>query len=347
MRHLELHILQSVPVSCLNRDDLGSPKTAYFGGVKRARVSSQCWKRAVREFAKETAPELFQGRRTRLIVAPLAERLRTLGAEDPEGVALRLADALAGINTRAVKAGRPQVKTLFFTSPLELEAVAQAYVQSKDAGKAVAALKKVRWTDAADIALFGRMVAQDHSLTVEGAAMFGHALSTHKAEAELDFYTAVDDLQPDDENGAGMMGTLEFHSAVFYRFAALNLDMLADAAHLGALLQEQRRTIAEHFVEAVVKAVPGARRNSMNAAVLPGCVLAVLRERGHPIQLVNAFETPVKGPGLMAASVRAMKEELAALKRRWGLESAAEYELSPETDTTFAELLAGVATHVR
>ena len=49
MKHLELHIIQSVPVACLNRDDLNSPKTAVFGGVQRARVSSQSWKRAIRE----------------------------------------------------------------------------------------------------------------------------------------------------------------------------------------------------------------------------------------------------------------------------------------------------------
>ena len=45
---IEFHILQSFPVTCLNRDDVGSPKTAMIGGTMRARVSSQCWKRAVR-----------------------------------------------------------------------------------------------------------------------------------------------------------------------------------------------------------------------------------------------------------------------------------------------------------
>ena len=70
MRHLELHILQSVPVACLNRDDLGSPKTAVFGGVQRARVSSQCWKRAIREYSSELLPLRFNGERTRLIVDP-------------------------------------------------------------------------------------------------------------------------------------------------------------------------------------------------------------------------------------------------------------------------------------
>ena len=46
--HIEFHILQSFPVTCLNRDDVGAPKTAMIGGSLRARVSSQCWKRQIR-----------------------------------------------------------------------------------------------------------------------------------------------------------------------------------------------------------------------------------------------------------------------------------------------------------
>ncbi len=68
MKLIELHILQSFPVSCLNRDDVGAPKTAIFGGVTRARISSQCLKRAIREHAKELCPELFAGERSSLIV---------------------------------------------------------------------------------------------------------------------------------------------------------------------------------------------------------------------------------------------------------------------------------------
>ena len=82
--------------------------------------------------------------------------------------------------------------------------------------------------DAADISIFGRMVANDHSLTVEAASMFSHALSTHKVDNEIDFFSAVDDLQTKDESGAGITSTLEFNSATYYRFAALNLDMLAN-----------------------------------------------------------------------------------------------------------------------
>ena len=85
------------------------------------------------------------------------------------------------------------------------------------------------------------MVANDHSLTLEGAAMFSHPISTHKVDNELDFFSAVDDWQNEDESGAGMTGTLEFNSSVYYRFAALNLDMLADKDHLRCMDVDERK----------------------------------------------------------------------------------------------------------
>jgi CRISPR system Cascade subunit CasC len=215
MKHLELHILQSFPVACLNRDDLNSPKTAIFGGVQRARVSSQSWKRAIRELAAEISPR-FQGQRTRLIVEPLRDALIAEGVAEVEalGKAKALAEALATFDTKAEReSGKLKVKTLYFTTLAELQKLASAFNETGDAKKAVKKLKLDELLkDAADIALFGRMVANDHSLTLEGAAMFSHALSTHKVDNEIDFFSAVDDLQPEEEAGAGMTGTLEFNS---------------------------------------------------------------------------------------------------------------------------------------
>ena len=341
MRHLELHILQSVPVACLNRDDFGSPKTALFGNVQRARVSSQCWKRAVRELMQEEAPALFGGQRTRLILDPLCRILHEqhgLAEEEARKKAEELGAAVSKLDTPPVR-----VKTLFFTSPLELEALAAAYVATGNAKKAVKELAKHPLKDAADIALFGRMVASDHSLTLEGAAMFSHALSTHKVSNEIDFFAAVDDLQPEDEAGAGMTGTLEFNSATYYRFAALNLDLLEQ--HLSALSAEERREVVCNFVTATLRAVPGARKNSMNAATLPSHVLAVVREKGHPVQLVNAFEKPVwtRG-GLMEESVSQLEREYTHLKETWGLEATLECRM-PEL--SLSVLLQEVEQHVR
>jgi CRISPR system Cascade subunit CasC len=401
MRHLELHIIQSVPVACLNRDELNSPKTAVFGGVQRARVSSQSWKRAIREMAKEKDAVMFKGNRSRRMVCELATRLES--KDITKDIAVIIAEQVAGIvetlDSKTDADGFRKIKTLMFFSDAEYDAIANAVTNdikvsaekvkcslnaietSKEAlkkiddekkqelvkkelekmekelekdkkalGKAFSdkairdVIKSVQLKDAADIALFGRMVANDHSLTVEAASMFSHALSTHKVDNEIDFFAAVDDLQPKEESGAGMTSTLEFNSATYYRFAALNLDMLADKEHLGALTHEERQSVVRTFVEATVKAIPGARKNTMNGNTLPIYVLGVVREKGHPIQLVNAFETPVRSSqGYAAKSVELLKSEYAKFADTWGIKAIFEKAIP---DVSMKVFLDGVVEHV-
>jgi CRISPR system Cascade subunit CasC len=344
MKHLELHIIQSVPVACLNRDDLNSPKTAVFGGVQRARVSSQSWKRAIREMAKEIAPERFKGERTRLMFEPLVKEIETVGlsATDATDGAKKIVDALVKLDTKSTDKVRST--TLYFMSPLELQTLARIYAETKDAKKALKSIDAKSLKDAADISIFGRMVANDHSLTVEAASMFSHALSTHKVDNEIDFFAAVDDLQPKEEPGAGMTSTLEFNSATYYRFAAVNLDMLADKDHLGALTNQERQSVLHAFVEATIKAIPGARKNTMNSNTLPVHVLGVVREKGHPIQLVNAFESPVRSSqGYAAKSVELLKLEYAKLEATWGVKAVFEKAIPDVSMTAFLE---GVIEHV-
>jgi CRISPR system Cascade subunit CasC len=354
MKIIELHILQSFPVSCLNRDDVGAPKTAVFGGVTRARISSQCLKRAIREQAQEMSPKLFAGNRSRLIITPLADALTKHGVAEAKAtdIAKQVGDYLATADKAAEKKGELKVKTLMFLSPAEVDAVAKALAEivkkdpkAKELEKAVAkACKSAALKDAADIAIFGRMVASDHSLTLEGAGLFSHALSTHKADNDIDFFSAVDDLQKAEEAGAGMTGTLEFTSATYYRYAGLNLDLLADAAHLGALTPAERKSVVDTFLRAAILAVPNARKNSMNAHTLPGCVLGLLKENGQPLQLVNAFEEPVSSKsGLMKASIDRLKEHHKQLKETWGIKPSLEVAIP---DKPLDEFCKEILSHV-
>lgn len=386
MKHLELHILQSFPVACLNRDDLNSPKTAIFGGVQRARVSSQSWKSAIRKVAKDDLPNMA-GHRTKRLVCEITKRLVGQGMDKSFATksAELAAEQISKLDTKRDDEGYLKVKTLCFLSPAELDAVARAIYEDGElqqtAGKLAVLLQKsdrsetenkdlekllkacenriakkeigktikgVQLKDAADIALFGRMVADDHSLTVEGAAMFSHALSTHTVDNEIDFFAAVDDLQPKEQAGAGMTGTLEFNSATYYRFAALNLDMLTDKDHLGPLneegkgvvTQEERRKVVEAFIRATLMAVPVARKNSMNGNTLPGFVLGIVRGKGHPIQLVNAFENPVKrtgGKGLFEVSLEKLLEEYKSLKQTWDLDEKVRVEMPRDGLKQFIE----------
>lgn len=333
MKLIELHILQSFPVSCLNRDDVGAPKSAVFGGVNRARISSQCLKRAIRETAKELAPGVFMGDRSRLIIEPLAKAVEAKGVdvERARTLARDAADELSSVDKKREKEGKLQVSTLTFLSPMEIEELGNALAvaaQNEDKPKSLSkliskAVKSVQLKDAADIAVFGRMVASDHSLTVEGAGMFSHALSVNRVDADIDFFAAVDDLQSRDDSGAGMTGILEFNSACYYRYAALNLDMLFDADHLGALATAERKVIVDAFIRAALTAVPNARKNSMNANTLPSFVRGILREKGHPLQFINAFEKPlrpVSGRSLSETARDAMLEHHDSLTKTWGIE---------------------------
>lgn len=365
MKLIELHVLQSFPVSCLNRDDVGAPKSAIFGGVTRARISSQCLKRAIRLHAKDLCPSLFAGERSKLIVKPIAKAAERHGAPADKAleVSEKFCDRLATMDKDAFKKkGVLKVKTLMFLSPAEREEIGKALAtilsESKDAKaldkkiKSVAGcMREAKLKDAADIALFGRMVAADHSLTLEGAAMFSHALSTHRADNDIDFYTAVDDRQKDDpmveeedRAGSGMMGTLEYTSAVYYRYAGLNLGLLAKDDHLGALSEAERKSVVDAFIRATILAVPGARKNSMNAHTLPGHVLGLVKDKGQPVQLINAFEKPVfSRNGLMGASIDALKEHHERLKETWGIHPALETAIpDADLDTFCKEIVAHV-----
>lgn len=360
MKLIELHILQSFPVSCLNRDDVGAPKSAVFGGAPRARISSQCLKRAIREYAQDHLPEArFHGNRTKLIVGPLTDALAKHGITDADLAlehATNIADKLAKLDSKTTKDGRnAQVGTLTFLAPSEIDGIAEKVAalvlsnpKAKDYEKKLDQFAKgAGLMDAADIALFGRMAASMPSLTLEGAAMFSHALSTHKTENDLDFFSAIDDLKPKgDDAGAGMIGTLEFNAAVYYRYAAINLDLLSDADHLGTLTSEERRQIVAAFIKATCLAVPGARKNSMNAFVPPSCVLGVYKDAGQPIQLINAFEKPIRsnGCGIVEASIDELNKHHQHLKQTWGIETTTEV-MVPEVP--LANLIERLASHVQ
>ena len=192
MKLIELHILQSYPVSCLNRDDVGSPKTATFGGATRARISSQCLKRAIREYAQDNLPDArFGGERTKLIVGPLVAALKAHGISDDK-VALEhaknIADKLAKLDPKAKD--DPKVGTLIFLAPSEIDSIGKQVAElvsadpkTKGYEKQLAKFcKSAGLVDGADIAIFGRMAASMPSLTLEGAGLFSHALSTHKSD---------------------------------------------------------------------------------------------------------------------------------------------------------------------
>lgn len=345
MNLIELHILQSFPVTCLNRDDLGAPKTAYFGGCQRARVSSQSWKRAIRTLAKEQSGDYFSGQRTRFLIRELLEAYQKYDLT--ENQANRLAVTTAESLGKVDSLEKGNVKTLLYFSPMELAQVVSSVMDAdplpvlaivdddtankKNKADAEKKLKtitdkaakklKSRVKDNADIAIFGRMVADDHSLMVEGAGLFSHALSTHAATNEIDFFSAVDDKNILGDEGAGHIGTLEYNSACYYRYVGLNLDMLNDPDHLAHFEPGEINLVITSFIKSAIMAVPGARKNSMFGFNPPAYVMG-LRRSGQPLSLVNAFETPMKSAeGYVEKSIAEMKAHWKNLNTAYGLQT--------------------------
>jgi CRISPR system Cascade subunit CasC len=327
--YVDVHVLQTVPPSNLNRDDAGSPKQAVYGGVRRARVSSQAWKRATRVAFADRVPEAELATRTKKISALLADRVaERTGLE--VAAATRIASSLLA-GSLGIKAGKKAEETaylLFVGRPqierlVDLVADRAAELASLDDAALTAALagQPVRAELAKghpiDVALFGRMVADIPALNVDAATQVAHALSTHEVEIEFDYFTAVDDENPAEETGAGMIGTVEFNSATLYRFATVGVHQLLD--NLGGQL-DAAATALEVFLASFVTSMPTGHQNSFAHRTPPYLVAVVLRE-DQPVNLVSAFEAPVRanGAGIAEESAVRLVTELNKASDLWDL----------------------------
>jgi CRISPR system Cascade subunit CasC len=319
---LELHLLQNFAPANLNRDDTGSPKDCEFGGYRRARISSQCLKRAIRTAFKdeEMLPAERLAQRTKRVVEALTDRLQAQGKDRSQArdVVARL---LEGVNLKLAKEDKTEY--LLFLGEAEIagaveiclthwEALAAAVASSEagsggrgrssakktgraaGAGEEKAAIEAfdtlLNGGKAADLALFGRMIANLPERNITAACQVAHALSTHKVSMEFDYYTAIDDRKPDDTAGADMIGTVEFNSACFYRYANVDINQLRANLRGDVALADQT---VNAFIHAAVGAIPTGKQNSMAAQNQPSFVMAVVRERGL-WSLANAFVRPVR-----------------------------------------------------
>ena len=276
--YVDFHVLQTVPPSCINRDDTGSPKTAVYGGVLRARVSSQAWKHAMRkDFAENTSLDV--GKRTKKAAELVKKQILALDSElDADKLAKK------ALENTGIKSDDKGTKALFFMSTAQAKALAVLAVegvadkkQYKDALKAAPSM---------DMALFGRMVADDPSLNYDAAAQVAHSISTHAVKNEYDYFTAVDDCQTD-STGAGHLGTVEYNSSTLYRYATVNVMELK-----GKLGAEQAAETVRAFGEAFLFSMPTGKQNTFANRTLPDAVYVTIRE-DQPVNLCGAFERAV------------------------------------------------------
>jgi CRISPR system Cascade subunit CasC len=367
-RYVDIHILQTVPPANLNRDDQGNPKEAYFGGVRRARVSSQAWKRATRIAFAEQVPAEDLATRTKRIAAELTSRLESRTSLETEQAERIIAALLAPLGIKTGKRAGDTAYLLFvgrrqLDSIVGLVAERAGELAGLDDGKLNAAVKdlpvreKLQTGHPVDVALFGRMVADIPALNVDAAVQVAHALSTHAVELEFDYYTAVEDENEEDETGAGMIGTVGFNSATLYRYATIGLHQLQEnLGETGPVLEA-----VDLFARSFARSIPSGHTNSFAHRTLPSLVAVVARE-DQPVNLVSAFEHPVSAnDGIAAESACRLACEYATSTRLWGdvpayagvchafepgSEAGKEIAAAFGPCQTFPELLTGLHEHV-
>lgn len=300
--YVDIHVIQTVPPSCVNRDDTGSPKSAVYGGVTRARVSSQAWKHAMRKYFKQlfTAEEI--GIRTRkavdLVTGEIVRLNPELGREKAEKMAVKALDN-AGVKIKE-KDEQKRSEALFFMSMGQARGLAQLAIEKETDKKRYKEALKVY--PGYDMALFGRMVASDPSLNYDAAAQVAHSISTHAVQTEYDYFTAVDDMAPEDSVGAGHLGTIEFNSSTLYRYATVNVRELH--TYLGA----DTAKVVRGFAEAFIRSMPDGKQNSCANLTRPDAVYLTVR-RDQPVNLCGAFERAILSEeGYAAPSVRRLME---------------------------------------
>jgi CRISPR system Cascade subunit CasC len=344
---VEIHALQNFAPSNLNRDDTGAPKDALFGGTRRARVSSQCLKRAVRQHFGGLVQENALASddvafRTKRVLDALTKSLVKQGRGEEEAIekarlalgAIELSVKEDGKSEYLLFLGQREIasiariidekwESLSASEPVAAEGKKPSKAKKQAAQSADPELKKAldkvfNGGKAVDVALFGRMLADMPEKNQNAACQVAHAISTHSVEREFDFYTAVDDLKPEDTAGADMMGTVEFNSACFYRYAVVNWEKLVEN------LQDDKELAAKAlraFLEGFVVAEPTGKQNTFAAHNPPEFVAVSVRRKTAPRNLANAFETAIRvkqDESLTRKSAEELARKATALQAAFG-----------------------------
>ncbi len=317
---LQLHFLTVYPPSNPNRDDQGAPKSASFGGAPRLRISSQSIKRAARlSPVMQGALRGHLGARTQRIGEVVRDALTAEGvaAETAETAAQKITAIFGKLDEAAVKKGHVRSRQLAFVSPEERVAALEL-ARRIAAGEKPEIDKKtiLRTADgAADIAMFGRMLADSPDFNREAAVQVSHAITTHRAIAEDDYYTAVDDLKkPTEDMGAGFVGNAGFGSGVYYLYACVDVGLLIENL-AGDKALAARATQA--LTEALATATPSGKRNSYAHQTRAGYIRAECGAQ-QPRSLAGAFLNAVTGEDLLTGSVAALRAEAAEMDRAYG-----------------------------
>lgn len=332
---IQLHLLTSYPPSNLNRDDSNRPKTALMGGALRLRVSSQSLKRAWRTSSvfEDVLTRDHVGSRSKLLVDRWESLFKENGipAKDAKQWAhqmfVRNVDKAKGKASKKTTSDTPEESetsnkedggALVHYSQQEiknLEGLAQK-ISARNTGPTKEELEAIANPHtAADIALFGRMLASAVGHNVEAACQVAHAITVHKTTIEDDFFTAVDDLKPQGSDaGAAHLGEVEFAAGLFYLYVCLDRDLLLKNLNNDSGLS--RKTI-EAILRCATTISPTGKQNSFASRARASYILC---EKGpqQPRSLSVAFLKPVEGKDHLSEGIKALEKTRAAMDKAYG-----------------------------
>lgn len=340
---IELHSLTSHAPANLNRDDLGRPKSAVFGGANRARISSQAIKRSIRT-SNHLAEQMNDRLSTRSRKIPQLI-YNDLQKEHGDNAALmeRVGDLCKGFSNVLGKADKKDpmmTSQIVFLTPGEIERAKQHIlnIARGDEKLTAAFIKKFSENTAAeiglnknpgdgvDMALFGRMTTDDANAfaSIDASMQVAHAISTHAVVPETDWFTAVDDFTTGEEDrGSGHIGEVEFNSAVFYKYFSCNLPMLVK--NMNGAAAEAAQALAA-VLDAACRTTPSGKQNSFASHSLADTVLLVRRDQRIPVSLANAFERPVEGDtGYLEKSRERLVDHYKHISGSYGLNDKAAF----------------------
>ncbi len=348
---IQLHLLTSYPPANLNRDDLGRPKTAKMGGIDRLRVSSQSLKRTWR------MSDLFQdalsghiGTRTKRIGNGVYKKLIAGGIAEKH--ALEWAKQIAGQFGALEKdkdnpLNELEIAQLVHVSPAEqqgMDELIDKLIAEQRAPEAEELELLRHENTAADIALFGRMLASKPVFNTEAACQVAHAISVHPVVIEDDYFTAVDDLNDHSEDaGAAHIGETGFAAGLFYSYICINKSLLVDNLNGDEALANRA---IKALTETATKVAPEGKQNSFGSRAYASYVLA---EKGtqQPRSLSVAFLKPIdqrQSDDFATDAIAALSGQKQKFDQVYGECADAHYEMNAvEGKGKLAELLDFVA----
>lgn len=349
---IEIHMLKSFPPTNLNRDETGSPKTCYFGGAQRGRISSQSIKHAWRR--NSIFSKMPIGIRTRYLPELIAEELKKRGVSEEYIIIARKKASKFGTKDKSNNSDKKEGKEnsaveketnqIMFFSKADIDAIVNLFeAEIKKAGSPKKFEESVDWKNelkkcrpiTLDMALFGRMITDDSFKDVEASMQVAHAISTHTVNQESDFFTAVDDLQKryGQDEGSAMIGDIDYSSCCYYFYASLDTDQLMenikDSEEVKAVIPD----ILPVLIESMAYTNPSGKQNSFAGHSYPALICIEKKKKKVPISYVNSFEKPVySNAGYILPSIKKIVEAINKLDNCYALPIDERLWFCPEID---------------